>query len=337
MTGGGPDGTGRGATSPAAMPALGWRDTLGRVRASLARDHIWIAAAGTAFCAVFAAIPVLAVLAAFGALVVPPDVIRGQPDPTGGLLPAQASGFLADQMRAFAQASRFQLGTGLGGAVLMALWTARSGATTLIGACNLAYRERERRGFLRYQAVALVVTAVAGLSGLAALLLVVVPPLAAGELGLEPGAERALLLARWPGLALLTVAALATIYRLAPCREKPRWRWVLPGAVAATALWLAGSAAFSRYVAHFPAYNAMLGALGAVMLILSWFYLASFAVLLGAELNAELERQTERDTTEGRERPAGERGAKVADTVAEGDDGPSAGGSRRGVSRSPRP
>ncbi|HEX2247796.1 MAG TPA: YihY/virulence factor BrkB family protein, partial [Arthrobacter sp.] len=123
-------------------------------------------------------------------------------------------------------------------------------------------------------------------------------------------------LARWPALALLMIVALAMLYRFAPCRRAAKWRWVSPGAAVATLLWLLGSAAFSSYVANVHSYNETLGALGVVMLFLTWFYLTSFAVLVGAELNAELERQTARDTTAGPALPLGERGAVVADTVA---------------------
>jgi membrane protein len=130
-------------------------------------------------------------------------------------------------------------------------------------------------------------------------------------------ARTAIALGRWPALGALMVLALAAAYRFSPCRRRPRWRWVSAGAVAATALWLAGSAGFSFYVAHFPSYNQTLGVLGAVMLLLSWFYLTAFAALLGAELNAEMERQTRRDTTQGPERPAGQRGARVADSLGE--------------------
>jgi membrane protein len=290
------------------------------VRHALARDHIWLAATATTFCTLFAAIPGVAVLVSLYALLVPPAVVHQQLEITGGLLPEQASRFLADQLQAIASAPQLHLGAGLGGAVLVALWSARAGAATLIAACNYAYRERERRSFLRYQVVALVVTLAACLFGAVVFVFVVVLPAAAGMLPLGAAARTAIALGRWPALGVLMVMALAAAYRFAPCR-RPRWRWVSTGAVAATALWLAGSAGFSFYVVHFSSYNRTLGVLGAVLLLLSWCYLTAFAVLLGAELNAEMERQTRRDTTQGPERPAGQRGARVADSVGEAADG----------------
>ena len=107
------------------------------------------------------------------------------------------------------------------------------------------------------------------------------------------------------------------LYRFAPCRRRPKWRWVSLGAAVATMLWLAGSAGFSAYVARFASYEETFGVLGTVMLLMTWFYLAAFAVLLGAEFNAEVERQTARGTTQGPDRPLGRRGARMADIVGE--------------------
>jgi membrane protein len=126
--------------------------------------------------------------------------------------------------------------------------------------------------------------------------------------------NQSLSIARWRALAMLCLAALAMLYRFAPCRRAAKWRWVSPGAVVATVLWLVGATGFSFYVAHFPSYNQTLGLLGTIMMLLTWSYLTAFAVLLGAELNAELERQTSRDTTTGSARSIGLRGAAVADS-----------------------
>ncbi len=309
---------GRYATRPVDIPGRGWLDILRRVRGALARDHIWLAAAGVAYCFLFAAIPGLVVLVALLGLLVGLPAVEGGLEAARGLLPGEAAGFLAGQVRGLAGAGVLHLGAGLGGALLAALWGARTGVATLIGALNLAYREREARGFLRYQAVTAVATAAACLFGLAALALVaLLPAVEAMRPGTTLGA--AVTLGRWPALAALTVAALAAAYRHAPSRRRARWSWTLPGALAATALWLAGSAGFSAYAARFPSYGATLGALGAVMLLLSWSYLTAFAVLLGAELNAEMERQTARDTTEGPERAPGRRGARVADELRPGE------------------
>jgi membrane protein len=304
--GGGGRARGRDAERPGEIPGRGWRDILRRIWRALGRDHAWVTSAAVAYCFLFAAIPGGAVALAALGLIADPAGAQRRIEATRGLLPPGAAEFLAGQARAVAEAGTLRLGAGLGGALLAALWGARAGAGTLIGALNIAYRERETRPFLRYQAAAAAVTAGACLFGLAALALVAVPPAVAGALG---EVSRA----RWPALGILTVAALAALYRYAPSRRRPKWRWVGAGALAATVLWLAGSAVLSRYVARFGSSGEALGALGAVMLLMTWFYLTAFAVLLGAELNAEMERQTGRDTTDGPALPAGRRGARVAD------------------------
>lgn len=297
---------------PGDIPGRGWCAILRQVRHALACDHIWVAAAGVAFCTLFATIPgVTVVLAVLGSAVDPATVHR-QLELTSGLLPAETSRFLADQMQAVAAASRFHLG----GALLVALWSARTGAATLISVFNIAYGEQESRGFLRYQAVLLTMTAALCLFGLLALLLVAVLPVAADILPLGQGARIAISLGRWPALALLMAVALAATYRFAPCRSQPRWHWVSLGAVVATALWLASLAAFSTYVAHFPFYSQIFGVLGAVMLLMTWFYLTAFAVLLGAELNAAMERQGGQTTTQEAARPSGQPAAMLVEAAS---------------------
>ena len=308
------DGRASDADSPGDIPGRGWWDVLQRLGRSLARDEIWLRAAGVAFCAIFAAIPGAAAPVSLLGLIAEPEAVHRPVEMLRGLLPAQASKFLADQMQAIAATSTLRLGAGLG-AVLAALWGAWSGASAVIGALNLVYGEREARSFLRRQVVALTVAMASGLFSLVAFVLVAVLPLALEVLPLDAGLRTAISIARWPALAVLMVAARGMLHRIAPCPRAANWRWVRPGATVAAALWLAGSAGFSYYVATVPSYNQTLGALGMLMLLLTWFYLTAFAVLLGAELNVELEHQTTRDTTEGSARPLGRRGAAAADTV----------------------
>ena len=302
------------AEAPEQIPGPGWLAILHRVWRALGRDHIWVAAAGLAFCALFAVIPGAAVAVALLGNIVDPALVRDHLAAPGGLLPEEVGGFLAGQMQAITTtASRFHLG----GALLVALWSARTGAATLISVLNIACRERERRSFLRYQLTVLAITAVLCLFGLAALTLIAIQPLVTKVLPLDPAAGTALSLGRWPVLALLMVLVLATIYRFGPSRARPKWRWVGLGAATATALWLASSLGFSTYVTRFASYEETFGVLGTVMVLMTWFYLSAFAVLLGAELNAEVERQTAQDTTQGPARPLGHRGARMADVVGD--------------------
>jgi len=304
------------ADRPDDIPSSGWWHILQRLGGSLSRDEIWLRAAGVAFCALFAAIPCAAVPVSIFGLIADPEAVHHPIEMLRGLLPEGASAFLAGQMQAIATTSSLGLGAGLGSGILAALWGAWSAASGVIGAINTAYGEREERTFFHRQLVALTLVVAAGLFGMAAFALVAVVPIVLEVLSLDSEQRAIISLARWPALALLMIVALGMLYRFAPCRRAAKWRWVSPGAAVATVLWLTGSAAFSYYVANVRSYNETLGALGIMLLFLTWFYLTSFAVLFGAELNAELERQTARDTTEGAALPPGRRGAAVADTVA---------------------
>jgi len=298
------------ADHPGDITDRGWFAVRGRIARSLAHDGMWLRSAGVAYCALFAAIPGLAVPVSIFGLLADPQAVHGPVEMLGGLLPPSATEFLADQMQAVALASRTQLGAGLGGAALAALWGAWSGASGLIAALNVAYGEEETRTFLRRSRDALLVAIGVGLLMLLAFALVALLPWAVRP---HSTLHSVATLARWPALALVFAAALAALYRFAPSRRAAKWRWVSPGAIVATALWLIASTGFSFYAAHVSSYNQTLGVLGMIMLLLSWSYLTAFAVLLGAELNAELERQTSRDTTRGPAQRLGARGATVAD------------------------
>ena len=217
------------ADHPGDIPERGWLDVLARLIASLRQDGMWLRSAGVAFCAIFAAIPGAAVSVAIFGLLANPEAVHRPIEMLGGLVPGTATAFLADQMQAVARTSRTQLGAGLGGGVLAALWGAWSGASGLIAALNVAYREEEARSFLRRAWDALVVAAAAGLFMLLAFALVALLPLVLGRLPLGPTLHAVVSFARWPALAMLCVAALAILYRFAPCRRAAKWRWASRG------------------------------------------------------------------------------------------------------------
>jgi membrane protein len=185
----------------------------------------------------------------------------------------------------------------------------------LIGAISLAYDEEEGRGFLRLRSLALLLT-IGGIVLLAAVVAgFVAAPRALPESGAGGVARTVLLVVRWPLLAVVALVVLAVLYRLGPNRDAAEWRWVTPGSVLATVVWVAASVAFSIYTSRFGSYNETYGSLGAVIVVMLWLYLSAYAVIAGAELNAELERQTVADTTRGPGRPLGRRDAYAADTV----------------------
>ena len=134
---------------------------------------------------------------------------------------------------------------------------------------------------------------------------------------LSLGAGSAFLIgaSRWVVLVALTMFGLAAIFRYGPSRTSARWRWITPGVVMACLLWILASAAFTVYVGHFGTYNESFGAIAGVVVLILWLWISSFVILIGAELDAEIEAQTRRDTTTGPPKPMGRRGAYKADTL----------------------
>jgi membrane protein len=230
-------------------------------------------------------------------------------------VPSEAWGVIEDQLARIARNPPSTLSLSAILAFLIALWSARAGVGALMIAMNIVYDETEKRGLVAWYAWSLLLTVGAVLYSVVALALIVALPAIFGPLGLieESGGWVALL--RWPVLALSTMIGLAIIYRYGPSRRSADWKWVSWGAVAATVLWLLGSFLFSVYIRNFANYNEMYGSVGAVIVLMLWFYVSAFIVLLGAEFDAEAEHQTRYDTTVGPPRPMGERGAHVADTL----------------------
>jgi membrane protein len=200
--------------------------------------------------------------------------------------------------------------------LLAALWSASSGTGNLLKAINIAYDEDETRGFLKVRGIALALTLGAIVFVLLTLALVAVVPVVLNALPLGPAGTVLAQVLRWVLLVALVVAALAITYRVAPDRDQPRFSWVTTGSLVATVLWIVGSVAFSLYVNNFGSYNKTYGAIAGVVVLMLWLYLTSYIVLLGAEINAESERQTRADTTRGAAAPMGERGAAAADELA---------------------
>jgi membrane protein len=309
------DGRGREADHPRQFPARGWRDILLRVKDETSKDNISMIAAGVAFYLMLAIFPMLAATVSIYGLVADPVDVQRNFEAVAGVIPEQARSIMIDQLTAVTSASGGQLGFGVVLSIGLTLWSASRGVIAMITALNIAYDEEERRSFIKLNAIALALTLALIVFMILTLAVVVGLPVVIGYLNLGETVEWTIRLARWPILAVAIIVALAVLYRYAPDRDAPRWRWVSSGAVVATVIWLLGSVAFSIYVSNFADYNKTYGTMGAVIILLLWFNLSSFAVLLGAELNAEMEHQTARDTTKGAERPLGQRRAYVADTV----------------------
>lgn len=306
------------ARTPAQIPARGWWQVTRRALKETGADNVSMLAGGVAYFAFLAVFPALIAAVSCYGLVADPATVTRQIQDVAGLLPQEAQPLIAAQLRSVATGGHGALGIGLVVSLLAALWSASSGTSNLMKAVNLAYDETESRGFVKTRGIALLLTLGAVVFVLLTLALVaVVPPvLQAVPLGVV-----GTLLAqavRWLLLMGLVVGALAIVYRVAPDRDAPKFVWVSAGSLVAALLWIVGSVLFSLYVNNFGSYNKTYGALAGVVVLLLWLYLTSFIVLLGAEINAEAERQTRRDTTDGPSRPMGERRAVAADEIADG-------------------
>nr|WP_270937247.1 YihY/virulence factor BrkB family protein [Roseomonas sp. MO-31] len=310
-------GRGREATAPGEIPARGWRDILWRVLWAIPDDRVLSTAGSVAFFALLSVFPALATVVSLYGLFADAASIRTHLALLDGLVPDGVLLLVGDELTRVARQRGDALGIAFATALLLSLWSANSGVAALFDALNVVYKERERRSLLRFYGTTFLFTLGGVLFVLTAVAAVVVLPVAFGLLGLATQAERLIALLRWPVLLLAIMLALSLVYRFGPSRRVAKWRWVTWGSAVAAVLWIVGSALFSWYVVSFDSYNRIYGSLGAGIGFVSWIWLSVVVVLVGAELNAEMEHQTATDTTEGRPKPLGARGAVVADTVGE--------------------
>jgi membrane protein len=308
---------GREADYPSEVSALGWRDILLRVWQRVGTDNLSIIAAGVAFYGLLAIFPAITALVSIWGLVADPAQVQQQFASIGQIVPADAWRLLDDQLRSVAASSPRALGWGVALGILVALWSAGAGVRALITALNIAYREAEERGFITLYASGFLLTV--GLIGAAvlALIVIVAVPVVLHFLPLGSLSSALIRVLTWLVMAAIVIAGLGVLYRYGPSRSHARLPWVTWGAIAAAILWLVASLLFQVYVANFANYSATYGSLGAVIALLMWFWISAFVVLLGAELNAEMEHQTRKDTTTGPAKPLGQRDAYVADHVGE--------------------
>ena len=303
-------------TNPWRMPGAAWKDVLVRTWTQAGKDNISLAAAGVAFYGFTAMVPMLgAIVLTYGIAANPSNVMQDMTRMTA-VVPADAAKLIGEQLMSVVKGSSDKKGIGLAIAIVIALYGARSGAAAVVTGLNIAYEEEEKRSFVKLTLLTLAITASAVLVALLALVAIA----ALGHLGdILPTLPGFVLvigkLVSYVVLVAAGAAGAATLYRYGPDRVKAKWVWITPGSVIAASIWFLLTIAFGVYVADFGSYNATYGSLGAVVVFLTWLYLTSYILLLGAELNSEMERQTEADTTEGPDMPPGQRGAAVADKM----------------------
>lgn len=310
-------GRGRSADWPSELPLRGWKDIIWRVWHQTLEDRITLIAAGAAFYLVLALFPALAAFVSLYGFVADPATVADQVAFLGGLLPAGGIEIIRDQLESLAGQDRNALSIGFVIALLTAFWSANNGIKTLFEALNVAYEEREKRSFLRLNLSAFAFTLGAMAIGIAMVTAVGVVPAALALMRLGSSSETIIAFLRWPALLIVAGIGISLIYRYGPSRELARWRWVTWGSGLAALVWLAASAGFSFYLQNFADYNATYGSIGAVIGLMLWTWISALILIVGAELNAEMEHQTTRDSTTGAPRAIGERGAVVADTVGE--------------------
>jgi membrane protein len=276
-------------------------------------------AAGVAFYAFLAIFPALIAVVSIYGLFADPSAIGAQLNSMAAALPSQAKQVIIDQVTALTTRGRSTLGIGLIVSIVIALWSASAGVNNLLTAINVAYDEEEKRGFVKKRLLSLGLTLGAIVFMLIVLgLVAVLPPLLKAVLGAN-ALRWILQILGWLILVVLVTVVLAIIYRLAPDRDAPKMRWISVGAVVATVIWLVASIGFSIYASTFGNYAKTYGVFAGIVILLFWLWLTMYAILLGAEINAESEQQTAADTTKGPAEPLGQRGAVKADSIPSGD------------------
>jgi membrane protein len=287
---------GRAADHPAAIPPRGWKDILLRTYRSLSEDRV------------------TALVSIYGLIADPADIGEHLAS-LSGAIPSDAISIISGQLHYLASQDEKALELAFFVGLLVSLWSANAAMKALFDALNVVYGEEETRNFFILNALSLAFTAGLVLFLVLAMTGIVVVPAILDLLYLGSVSELIINLLRWPAMLVFVVVGLAVLYRYGPSRADARWRWISWGSVAAALLWLVVSMLFSWYASNFGNYNKTYGSLGAVIAFMVWSWLSATIVLLGGELNAEIEHQTAKDSTTGGPKPLGARGAKMADTV----------------------
>lgn len=307
---------GHGAEIPSQIPLPGWKDIGKRVVSQLKKDHVQIVSAGVGFYFFLALFPTIVAAVSIYSLVLDPSQIQDQLSNLDRVLPQQVFEIIYGILEPIFKQDTQNIGWGLLISILISLWSANKGTNALFEGINIAYDEEDNRNLIRKNALTLVFTLGIIVLGLLSLLVVIFFPVFVGDLGISNTLENLIGWGRWLFLGVILVFTLSMLYKIAPHRDNPEFKWVSWGAVIGAVLWVGGSALFSWYVNNFGNYGDLYGSLSAVVILLLWLFLTSFIVLLGAEINSEMEHQTAKDTTVGEDEPLGQRGGYHADHVA---------------------
>ncbi len=293
------------ADSPSDISAHGWKAVLRKTWADAGKDNISLAAAGVAFYAFAALVPLLTAFVLSYGLVAEPASVVSHMETLTSVMPQQSAEIIGDQLKSMTEGAGTETGFALLVALIIALYGASKGAGAVMTALNVAWGVPETRSFVKRTALAFGLVGGSVLVMLLAILAMSAASLVEDLLPQLGGIVRFLFQAgSFIAAALIVMSLLAVIYRYGPDRPSARWRWITPGSILATLIWLLGTAGFGIYVAKFGSYNATYGSLGAVIVFLTWLYLSAYIVLLGAELNAVLEQHVAADPTDEAAQPA---------------------------------
>lgn len=306
---------GREARWPSEIPFKGWRDIFWRLAREVVADRVMLVAAGSAFYLLLAMFPALAAFVSLYGIASDPATVAAQIRFLAGFIPSGGLELIETQLTSLAMQPRDALSFGFLFSLALALWSANNGIKTLFEALNIAYEEREKRGFFKLNLITLGFTLSAMLIGIVMIFVVGLIPAMLAILPLGHVVEALVKILRWPAIVVVVWGGIAILYRYGPSRTQAQWRWITWGGFLSTIVWFAASIGFSYYLENFANYNAVYGSLGAVVGFMMWTWISVTIILIGAEINAEIEHQTRQDSTVGPDKPMGERGAHVADTV----------------------
>ena len=307
------------AEKPREIPPTGWKEIGKRVYHQLSADHVQIVAAGIAFYFFLALFPAIIAMINIYSLVIDPAQIKEQFSALSNILPKQAYEIITGILEPVLSKPGSTLGWSLVISILVSLWSANKGTSALFEGLNIAYDEKDERGFIKKTGITFLFTIGAILMGLLSLMLLIFYPAFIDKIGLPSGLESFIDWGRWFLIAFLFIIALGMLYKNAPDRDDPEFKWVSWGAFISTVLWIGGSLLFSWYVENFGSYDKVYGSFAAVIILMLWLFITAFIILLGAEINSEMEHQTGKDTTIGEDEPMGQRDAYHADHIASND------------------
>ena len=301
------------ARSPLEFSARDWWIIIKNTWSEIRNDNVGIVAAGVAFFSLLAIFPLITACLSIYGYFADPSQVQGLLENVNGVLPQEAWDILSRQITAVIMAPHGQLGLRIAIGLLIALWSAGAGIRAIMRAMNIAYGERETRNLAAFYAIAASMTLSMILFVWIALAIIIGVPAILHILKLDDAISHFSRALPWVLLISMFGFAAGVLYRFGPSRRPAKKRWVFPGIMLTTLTWLTISFGFSKFVAAFGNYNAIYGSLSAVIILLIWFWLTAYTVIVGAELNAEMERHTTVDTTRGPDRALGKRGAAMAD------------------------